>query len=185
MQPEVIDLYEKNRASRWIQTYSGVQFYPEVVADTDFNIRDIAHSLGKLCRFNGHCLTFYSVAEHSVHVSRNVPDEYALWGLLHDAAEAYLGDMCRPVKPLFEGYKAIEINIMNMIARGFGLDPTEEPEIVKRIDNAILADEQQQIMSDPPANWFLPEPPLGVTIEGWNWRRATGEFLMRFAELTG
>ena len=184
MQPELIERYRKNAAIRWVQTFSGGIFYPTDPRPDCINIRDIAHALGKKCRFNGHCLVFYSVAEHSVYVSRNVPREFALWGLLHDAAEAYLPDVPRPIKPILTNFSELEKKIMAAVIERFELDPPEEPEIVKRIDNAILADEQQQIMSDPPEDWFLPEPPLGVRIESWLPHKAIGEFLIRFAELT-
>src|SRR5579872_2947230 len=82
----------------WIQTASGLEFplfEPRLDA---INIEDIAHGLSMICRFTGQCARFYSVAEHSVHVSHLVPREDAAWGLLHDAAEAYLGDVASPLK---------------------------------------------------------------------------------------
>jgi len=75
----------------WIQTFTGRRFRPRNPAPDDFDIRDVAHALSLLCRFNGHCRVFYSVAEHSVRVSRICPPPAALWGLLHDLGEAYIG----------------------------------------------------------------------------------------------
>ena len=81
------------RNGSWLQTYTGIQFWPLDPRPEEIDIQDIAHALSLLCRFNGHCQRFYSVAEHSVHVSTILAPEFGLWGLLHDAAEAYLSDI--------------------------------------------------------------------------------------------
>ena len=81
------------RIGDWMQTYTGERFWPLDPRIEDIHIRDISMALGKLCRYGGHTIFFYSVAEHSVLVSEYVPEEYALWGLLHDASEAYLSDI--------------------------------------------------------------------------------------------
>ena len=86
------------RVGDWIQTMSGVIFYPLDPRPEEIRIEDIAHALSHQCRFAGHCREFYSVAEHSVRVSRELPQEFMLWGLLHDASEAYLVDLPRPIK---------------------------------------------------------------------------------------
>lgn len=82
----------------WIQTFSGRQFFPLEPRVEDVCIEDIAHGLSNLCRYAGHCECFYSVAQHCLLVSRVVPREHALRGLLHDASEAYLIDVPRPIK---------------------------------------------------------------------------------------
>jgi len=64
----------------------------------DIDIKDIAHHLSRICRWNGGVNGFYSVAEHSIKVAKAVAPEYQLWGLLHDAVETYIGDITRPVK---------------------------------------------------------------------------------------
>ena len=167
----------------WVQTYTGKQFFP---LDPDVNsicIEDIAHSLGKICRFNGHTTRFYSVAEHSVYVSRNVSYENAMWGLLHDASEAYLIDMPRPLKPVLDGYKEIETRVCECVAMKFGLS-WPMPEEIKRIDMSILHDEMLQVMSKKPAAWpQLVYPPLDITITGMGHQEATAWFLRRYEQL--
>ena len=108
----------------WIQTVSGKKF-PLLTPDTEaIDIQDIAHALSMICRFNGHCISFYSVAEHSVHVSRLVAPNLALWGLLHDAAEAYLGDVPTPLKGHLGGFRDREKTLLAGLLRNMVLNPT-------------------------------------------------------------
>src|SRR3990167_7144636 len=107
----------------WIQTYTGKRFN---LLDPDIDsidIEDIAHALSMQCRYTGHTLVFYSVAEHSVHVSRITDSSDSLWGLLHDASEAYLGDVASPLKHsgLMQGYIALEERVQAAICQKFGL----------------------------------------------------------------
>ncbi len=173
-----------NRNGNWIQTYTGRQFWPLDPWPDDVCIEDIAHALGNLCRFNGHCSHFYSVAEHSFIVSWFVDRDLALGGLLHDGEEAYLADVPRPVKPMLAGYKQIEKRIKEVIATKFGLPITNlsHPQI-KEVDQALLADEARQVMGHPPADWALPHPPLCVEIECWSPEKATRKFLERYYEI--
>jgi hypothetical protein len=166
----------------WIQTFTGRQFWPLDPRPEDVCIEDIAHALSMKCRYSGHSKIFYSVAEHSVHVSHYLPDGLKLWGLLHDSGEAYLPDVPRPIKPFLTGFKGMEDAIMLAVCERYGLC-LQEPSMVKRVDTAILADEMAQIMGPPPADWYLPEGALGVTIEGWLPERAEKEFLKRFERL--
>lgn len=167
----------------WIQTAMGRQFWPidprpdEVFAD------DIAHSLSMLCRFGGHCLRFYSVAEHCVLLSRHVAPEHRLWALLHDASEAYLVDVPRPLKPFLKGYREAEDKIMQAVCAKFGLSP-EMPTEVKAADTAILSDEAEQNMSRPPVAWSTTTTPLGVTLQYWSPNRARREFMAALTVLT-
>lgn len=107
----------------WVQTYSGKKFFPLDPNDDDLEIEDIAHALSNQCRFAGHVREFYSVAQHSVLVSLDCRPENALAGLLHDAAEAYLTDLPRPLKRSdgFEAYNAAERSLMASIERRFDL----------------------------------------------------------------
>ena len=131
----------------------------------------IAKSLSRLCRYNGHTQKFYSVAEHCVLVSHAVPWRMRLAGLLHDAAEAFVGDMTSPLKRSQPGFVAVEEKILNEIERrylGHVLSPRERAE-VKRADMRALATEVDQLMP-PGAYWSgLPEPlftswPLGMSM---------------------
>jgi uncharacterized protein len=90
--------------------------------DNHFTVEDIAAGLSKQCRFNGQIDRFYSVAEHSVLVSRMVPDSLALAALMHDAAEAYLGDVVTPLKSLIEGYETLEHGMMVAISCALDFD---------------------------------------------------------------
>ena len=168
-------------ANGWLQTATGRAFWPLAPRPQDIDIVDIAHALANQCRYAGHCRKFYSVAEHSVHVARHLPPEFKLWGLLHDASEAYLVDIPRPIKPALTNYRALEDRVMAAVAEAFGL-AGEMPAEVKRADNAILADEAAQLMGNPPKAWGLTEAPLGVTVRCWSPRRARASFLTAFAE---
>src|ERR1039457_6405429 len=117
----------------FIGTFSGLRFWPLAPNPDDILIADIAHALAHQCRFGGHAWKFYSVAKHSVHVSQLCPPEHALWGLLHDASEAYLVDLPRPLKllPEFAPYREAERRSQRAVAVRFGL-PEEQPASVRR-----------------------------------------------------
>lgn len=174
----------EGRRGDFIQTAGGGVFWPLDPRAAEVRIRDIAHSLSHLCRYAGHCREHYSVAQHSVLVSRALPDDLKLWGLLHDAAEAYVVDVPRPLKPYLAGYAGIEAGVMAVIAERFGLSGPMPPE-VKRVDAAILADEQAQLMAPCLRDWTLTEPPLGIEIVPWSPYRAREIFLAEFVTLTG
>lgn len=103
-----------------ITTASGKFFDILKPEEYEFDIEEIATALSNLCRYTGHVNTFYSVAEHSVLVSRIVPERLALAALLHDASEAYLGDVSSPLKKLLPEYQAIEERVQRSIANSFG-----------------------------------------------------------------
>jgi uncharacterized protein len=170
------------RQGDWMQTFTGVQFWPLDPLPSEINIEDIAHSLANQCRFAGHVQRFYSVAQHSVLVSRIVPRQHALWGLLHDATEAYLVDLPRPVKRysrLGEEYRGIEARLMQAICVRFDL-PFEEPRCVKYADDVLLMTEKRDLMPNSPAKWRETADPLPYPIVPWAPISAEEEFLATF-----
>lgn len=174
------------RKGSWMQTAGGRAYWPLDPRPEDVFIEDIAHALGHLCRYAGHTRTFYSVAEHSIYVSRLVPPEHALAGLLHDATEAYCVDVPRPLKKYLPEYEAIEELNWRAIATRFGL-PFDLDPCVKHADNAILLTEQDQLMPAVPLKrWDVGETgglEANIKIFGYMPGRATEKFLARFHEL--
>lgn len=173
-----------NGRGDWIQTATGRQFWPMDPRPDDVCIDDIAHALSLLCRFGGHCLRFYSVAEHCVLLARVAPPEFGLWALLHDASEAYLVDVPRPIKPFLVGYSEAEDKIMRAVAVRYRLH-LGMPAIVKQLDRAILMDERQQNMAGTSFAWSTDGEPLGVELQFWSPEQARAEFLEAFAMLGG
>lgn len=170
----------------WIQTFSGRRFNPTNPHTDAIVIQDIAHSLSMQCRFSGHCKKFYSVAQHSVLVSHVCNHDDALWGLMHDASEAYLVDIPRPLKQSgkFEAYKDMEAKMMKAICKRFGL-PEIEPKSVKRADTILLATEARDLMAPLRPDWSQPEEPLPFKIEAWDPQTAKKNFMKRFFQLIG
>ena len=153
--------------------------------NSHFTIDDIAISLGKACRFTGHCRGFYSVAEHSVYVSLLVPPEDALAGLLHDATEAFMTDIPRPLKNLLPQYKELENKVEQAVLARFGLGHPL-PASVKHADTVMLLTEQQQIMPDPSEKWSGMDGivPADIRIQQLDYQAAMNFFMARFIELT-
>lgn len=150
-------------ATTWIQTYTGRQFWPLAPQVEEVDIEDIAHALSLLCRFNGHCRGFYSVAEHALHVASLVEPSLALWGLLHDAGEAYLSDLPRPIKSVLPGYRHAESRVMQVVATGFGLC-WPMPPAIKWADGVMLATEKIVLMGAEPAPWAALPPAIDPAI---------------------
>jgi len=189
----------------WIGTFTGGRFYPMGPDPDRLSIVDIAHSLGNMCRYTGHCSPFWSVAAHSIEVSHRVERavrkqfdddrivaEFAMTGLLHDAGEAYLVDIPRPIKPLFLNYKQWSDALDESVAERFGII-FPHPNVVKEIDTAMLTAEIRQFFLPGSFAWkrhgITEETalegliPLGPSMES----RSVGEgglaFLARFEEI--
>lgn len=145
------------------------------------NIHDIATALSRLCRYTGHSRLFYSVAEHSCRVSDLLPDDLKLAGLLHDATEAYIGDMTSPLKRLLPEYRAIEAVFWTAIANKFNL-PDPLPPQVKEADFRMFRAEWYGLMPEPML--FGGPVMLDDVSNVMTSHRAYIEFIKRFARLT-
>ena len=198
--------------SMW--TASGWTFYPLDPRASEVNVRDIARSLAAACRYQGQIgirtgFTFYSVAEHSVIVSQYVEAlavergrahlarRAARIALMHDASEAYVADVSRPLKYSADmrGYRKIEDRVQRAVLEHFDLHalvmmPGEAAWIaalIKEVDNRILIDEARAFMNGPDEEDWITRwgQPLECKIAGLPTRRAEYVFLARFDELFG
>ena len=160
----------------WIQTFTGKAIDVCDPKPEDIEIEDIAIGLSRQCRFNGQCSRFYSVAEHSVHVSRTLESwgldrETCFLGLMHDAAEAYVGDIVQPIKRGLANFDAIEERFFHAIADRFMMRRSIPP-VVKEADIACLVEEQAELMSPSPRPWRLPSvrkaTPLAMHESQWH-----------------
>ena len=166
-----------------ILLYSGEYFDYENAEGSLFTIEDIARGLSHICRFAGQCARFYSVAEHSVYVSQIVPLEHAFAALMHDAAEAFIGDMAKPLKVMCRDYQAIERRVERAVLGRFDLTlPMHR--CVKEADIVMLATEQAQIMRNRD-DWEYTRgrAVADLTIKGLGPDDAMALFLSRFQEL--
>lgn len=168
------------RNGDWIQTYSGLKMYPLDPRPEEICVEDIAHALSNICRFTGHCKEFYSVAQHSICVSVYASSENAMWGLLHDASEAYLCDIARPVKrsTLMNGYRECESLLMKTIAEKFGLS-WPIPEEIKKLDNRFLMTEARDF-GLLTGDWVKLGEPMPITIRPQNPKNAEQSFYYWF-----
>lgn len=166
-----------------ISTKDGQFFDYNKPEDYRFDIEVIAHALSNICRYGGHSNRFYSVAEHSVLVSRVVPPELALCGLLHDASEAFVGDMPSPLKAMCQSYRTIENRVQAAIANSFGL-PYPFPPEVHLADKMLYKAEREQIAPIPDLVWHTDIPAADVEIRGLTPGMAKTHFIARYKELT-
>jgi hypothetical protein len=188
VQPEQVPLAAVNDNSRgpFITTFTG-RFHPFSPRASEVNIYDIAHALSMQCRYSGHGERFYSVAEHSVLVAREVLDNTgskseALASLLHDAPEALsgFGDIASPVKSRVPFIMQVEARIFGAIAAYAGIAPIIPP-IVHEVDRRITADEMASNLHECPV---LHEP-LGIELQYWSSAVAEAEFLRMWNRLGG
>ena len=183
----------------YFPTLKGRRFYPSDPQPGDFDLEEIAHALSMICRFGGQIRSFYSVGQHSVLVGRAVfgatgNHALALYGLLHDAAEAYIGDVVWPVKHASEmrGYKVLEQRVESALRRQFGLHPVQ-PDVVKHYDLVLLATEKRDLREreDPHVRHehdlarssyglHADIAPLSERIEPWDMQTAEYTFLDDF-----
>ncbi|HEY0064487.1 MAG TPA: phosphohydrolase [Telluria sp.] len=168
----------------YVSTFSGNRFYPLEPRIDRVAIEDIAHGLAYQCRFNGQTRAFYSVAQHSLVVASLVPTDLRLAALLHDAAEAYLGDMVKPLKVLMPEFAALEDKVTAIIAHTFGIDFSDYQPI-KRADLIALATEKRDLMPHSAERWSYLDgiAPLPETIVPMSPGAAQQAFLQEFSRL--
>lgn len=171
----------------WITTQSGKHFDFNNLSADAICIEDIACALSNLCRFTGHVQDFYSVAQHSVHVSYLVEPEFALDALLHDAAEAYIGDCSSPLKALLPDYQQIEKRVELVIARKFGIRTLGMWPEVKHADLVMLATERRDLDLDDGTPWPILEgiDAAPFLLSPLNPRQSRVLFLQRYNDLKG
>lgn len=180
----------EKRAGDWMITFTGRRFWPLDPRPDEVSFLDIAHGLSLICRYGGHTGVFYSVAEHCAHLAmffleQQRPD-LARYALLHDASEAYIGDIIRPVKPELPQFKAIEGPLERLVLQVVGL-PSPMPKEVHQADADIIAVEARALFTPAVlarAGWVLPMRHMpGVDIMGWSPAYAKREFLVLFEHL--
>ncbi len=168
-----------------IVTMSGATIDPLNPHREDINIEDIAHALSLTCRFSGHTRFFYPVARHCMMVADFLPSPFKLYGLLHDAAEAYLTDIPRPFKSRIPGYIAIENNLHGAILEALGI-PSPSLEIADAIhiaDEKALRIEHQQLIPNT-SYWPYGVEEWSQKIEEEYWQITQQKFIGRYDEYT-
>ena len=183
------------RTDSYLELYSGKIYTPNQKRPVQWDVVDIAHSLGNQCRYTGHCRHFYSVAEHSVLCSL-LAEELGLCdpfeALMHDAHEAVISDMAAPWKPHLPDYRAAEKQAQYALREHYGL-PLDTTAGCHRIDMIALFIEAEFLMKSKGQTW---EDPLGVRVDalrlvkrgGWHLtgmdpNQAKGAFLRRFSDV--
>ncbi len=171
----------------WVLTRSGRAFDLVDLDPNEVDIEDIAYSLGNLCRYTGHPEPFFSVAEHSVVMSRLVSRPARIHALVHDAPEAYVNDLATPVKLLFPDYKALENRVEVVIYEHFEIEPPNR-EILKEIKDADVRmhmTERVQLLPAPPKPWARnhPEGPFSYRLPCWGLKDAGPIYLGAFKQL--
>lgn len=175
------------RAATFIETYTGLPFdFREPVLD-NINMIDIAHALSNQCRYSGHTRYHFSTAQHCCLLAEFVADRggsaiECFQILIHDAAEAYLVDIPRPVKQFMPEYRVWDKRVNDAVRARYGLSKLAMPSYQDDIDSRIIVDERAALMDDQRKNdWGHKMAPLGVKIESWTPIQAERTFLMQYA----
>lgn len=170
------------RSGNWITLSSGNRFYPMDPQADEVEPTDIAHALSMLCRWGGHCKFFMSVAQHCVLVSRlGRTLEEKRWGLLHDASEAYVGDMITPIKRHLQEYRDVEEKVIAAIAKRFKMS-LPWPERVSEADGIMMATEAQALMPEGCLS-KKGEPDPTIKIEPWSQVKARNSWIFEYHQL--
>lgn len=173
----------------WKETYTGARFYLMDPRPEEIVFEDVVHSLSMQCRYTGHCLVWYSVAEHCCLLcdyvkeqGRSARDQYEM--LMHDAPEFATGDISRPMKYGIPGLKPSLEHINVATAKAFGCQ-YPEPTWLKKLDARMICDERAQNMVDSGNDWNHDKlEPLGIKLKYWGQERAKAEFTRRYNRLT-
>ena len=180
-----------NRSGDWIETFTGKKMFPLDPRPEEVDIVDIAHHLSLICRYNGASKHLYTVGQHSLHCA-SVAGWYSprmqLLCLLHDASEAYISDVSKPVKPYLAGYKDIERKLMDVIWYALGINPPSYPESleIKLVDKAVMVAEAKKLMHfDGWGEWVRDAVEVEIQIKPETPERVEQEFLARFGMLVG
>jgi uncharacterized protein len=174
----------------WVQTRFGRAVDLAEPEPATIAIEDIAYALARQARFNGHAKGVYSVAQHSVLVAEHCPTMLQLAGLLHDAAEAFVGDMTSPMKEVSPGlaheFSLVEARVVAAIAGKFGVALRDfDAPAVKLADLQALATEKRDLMSECVRKWKpLPAPWHERILICWAPQVAESKFLELFETLT-
>ena len=140
------DTMHNDKADLFFLTYTGRKFHPWAPRPEQFHIADIARGLAFSCRFNGQVRRIASIAEHSVLVARAVPRDLARAALMHDAIEAYTGDIITPVKRGLEGFEDLERGLTEALCQRYNIDPVDmRSEVIKAADLRSLVTEQRDL----------------------------------------
>ncbi len=171
----------------WVELVSGTRFYFESPTDDMIHPEDVAHSLSKLCRYNGHTKRFYSVAEHACVMSDWVIKQPwatprdGLTALHHDDPEYIIGDLITPIKVTMPQFKKLEIVLSQALAHRF-MTEWPFPDWIKETDNRIIKDERRSIMNLSINEWgiedleplnvkFMPISGRSSKLMAWQWMR--------------
>jgi hypothetical protein len=178
------------RAVDYIETYTGRAFFPLAPSVQDISVIDIAHALANQCRYSGHTSHFYSTAQHCCLLANYVRQKMkgspldCLQILMHDAAEAYLVDIPRPVKQHMPEFRKWDHTITMCVRSWYGCGDLPLPKWQDELDSRIIVDERAQLMSDSGNDWGHDLEPLGIYIETWTPLMAEQQFLLRYAAYT-
>ena len=176
--------------STYMTTYTKKKINPMQLQYDDIDIKDIAHALSLLCRGNGHIKYFYSVAQHSINCAREAlgrgySKKVIKACLLHDASEAYLSDIIRPVKQHLEKYLIIEDNMQTLLYKKFYITDLSQEEVnqIKEVDDVLLALELIELMERDIKNKpIIKSNQIDLSLR--KFEDIEREFLTLFAELT-
>jgi len=143
-----------------------------------FTIEDIALGLSRQPRFGGHTKAFYSVAQHCVHLAQVVPKGYKMQALMHDASEAFMGDMSTPLKHLLPDYMDIEEGVSGAIQKAFGFSPMSP--LLEVADARMLITERNALLPTYNEKDWAGHEPYPIKIRPMIMEKAYGEFLKAY-----